>query len=61
MRSHLQPTLQIADVSAQVALSLHHDFRDFGEFTPSGHQEAALATTLDQLVAWPIAMATLRP
>ncbi|MCW2876194.1 MAG: NADPH-dependent reductase [Sphaerisporangium sp.] len=52
--------LQVADVSAQVALSLHHDFTGFAEFTPADHQTAALATTLDQLVAWSTALATLR-
>ncbi|MQY03725.1 NADPH-dependent FMN reductase [Actinomadura macrotermitis] len=53
--------LQIADVSAQVALSLHHDFTDFTDFTPAEHQTAALTSTLDQLVAWSTALATLRP
>lgn len=53
--------LQIADVSAQVALSLHHDFTGFTEFTPADHQPAALTATLNQLVAWSTALATLRP
>jgi NAD(P)H-dependent FMN reductase len=52
--------LQIADVSAQVALSLHTDFTDVRDFTPAEHQTTALATTLDQLMAWSTALATLR-
>ena len=52
--------LQMADVSAQVALSLHHDFTGFTDFTPGPHQLPALNTTLDQLVAWSTALATLR-
>jgi NAD(P)H-dependent FMN reductase len=52
--------LQIADVSAQVALSLHTDFTGLTEFTPAGHQAGALTTALDQLVAWSTALATLR-
>ncbi|MEV8510291.1 NAD(P)H-dependent oxidoreductase [Actinoplanes sp. NPDC051475] len=53
-------TLQLADVGSQVALSLHHDFTGFTEFTPAEHQAGALTTTLDQLVAWSTALATLR-
>ncbi|MGR6918721.1 NADPH-dependent FMN reductase [[Actinomadura] parvosata] len=52
--------LRVADVSAQVALSMHHDFTGFTDFTPGEHQAAQLATTLDQLVAWSTALATLR-
>lgn len=53
-------SLQIADVAAQVALSLHHDFTGFTEFTPAEHQTAALITTLNQLTTWSTALATLR-
>ncbi|MFC4049829.1 NADPH-dependent FMN reductase [Actinomadura syzygii] len=52
--------LQVADVSAQVALSFHNDFTGFTELTPAEHQTAALTTTLDQLVAWSTALATWR-
>lgn len=52
--------LQVADVRAQVALSLHSDFENFSVFTPGPHQEAALGTVLDQTVRWSKALATLR-
>ncbi|QXJ19666.1 NAD(P)H-dependent oxidoreductase [Actinomadura graeca] len=52
--------LQIADVSAQVALSMHTDFVGFTDFSPGDHQAVALARTLDQLVSWSTALATLR-
>ena len=52
--------LQLADVRAQVALSLYTDFRDFREFAPGEHQVAALNATLDQVVAWSNALTPLR-
>ncbi|MCA2218673.1 NADPH-dependent FMN reductase [Jidongwangia harbinensis] len=52
--------LMMADVRAQVTLSLATDFRNYSEFTPGGHQAAALTTMLDQLVAWSTALAPLR-
>jgi len=52
--------LQIADVRAQVALSLFTDFENFSAFKPAAHQEKALGTMLDQLVAWSHAMRALR-
>lgn len=52
--------LQVADVRAQVALSLHTDFENFSAFTPGAHQEAALTTVLDQTVRWAAALAPLR-
>ncbi len=52
--------LQVADVRAQVALSLHEDFTDYRSFTPRARHEAALATMLDQVVAWSGALAPLR-
>ena len=51
--------LQVADVRAQVALSLFTDF-DGTELTPGDHQAAALDTTLDQVVRWANALAPLR-
>ena len=41
--------LQMADVRAQVALSLFTDFENFSKFVPSDHQTQALNTMLDQL------------
>lgn len=52
--------LQIADVRAQVMLSLFTDFENFSTLKPAAHQEAALNATLDQVIAWGGAMKTLR-
>ncbi|MDO3705055.1 NAD(P)H-dependent oxidoreductase [Micromonospora sp. C28SCA-DRY-2] len=52
--------LQMADVRAQVALSLFTDFENFSVFTPNEFQRGALNTTLDQVVAWSGALAPLR-
>ncbi|MFG1811529.1 NADPH-dependent FMN reductase [Streptomyces sp. NPDC049040] len=52
--------LQMADVRAQVALSLFTDFENFSVFKPGPHQADALSTTLDQVVAWSEALAPLR-
>ncbi len=53
-------SLQLADVGAQVSLSFRTDFANYRDFTPAEPQNAALATTLDQLVAWATALAPLR-
>jgi NAD(P)H-dependent FMN reductase len=52
--------LQVADVRAQVLLSLYTDFENYSIFKPAPIHEAALTTMLDQLVAWGEAMKTLR-
>lgn len=52
--------LQIADVRAQVALSLFTDFENFSIFKPSDHHETSLNTMLDQVLAWAGALKTLR-
>jgi NAD(P)H-dependent FMN reductase len=52
--------LQIADVRAQVALSLMTDFVNFSQFTPAAFQTEAVGTVLDQVVAWSTALAPLR-
>jgi NAD(P)H-dependent FMN reductase len=52
--------LQMADVRAQVALSLVHDFESYSTLVPDERQTAALGTTLDQVVAWSKALAPLR-
>ena len=52
--------LQVADVRAQVALSLFTDFTDFSQFTPATHQAQAIGTVLEQVVAWSGALAALR-
>jgi NAD(P)H-dependent FMN reductase len=52
--------LQIADVRAQVALSLFTDFENFSVFKPGPQHEASLTTVLDQTVTWGKALATVR-
>jgi NAD(P)H-dependent FMN reductase len=44
--------LHVADVRAQVLLSLFTDFENFSVFKPAESHEAALTTLLDQVVAW---------
>jgi NAD(P)H-dependent FMN reductase len=52
--------LQVADVRAQVALSLFTDFESFTVFRPGPQHEKAVNAMLDQVVAWSGALATLR-
>lgn len=52
--------LQVADVRAQVALSLQHDFENYSVFKPSPHHEATVNSMLDQVVAWSGALQPLR-
>jgi NAD(P)H-dependent FMN reductase len=52
--------LQVADVRAQVALSLSTDFENFSLLKPAAHQTDAVTTMLDQLIAWGGAMKALR-
>jgi NAD(P)H-dependent FMN reductase len=52
--------LMIADVRAQVMLSLFTDFENFSTFKPAANQEKSVNAMLDQVVAWGGAMKTLR-
>ncbi|MFA6333996.1 MAG: NAD(P)H-dependent oxidoreductase [Bacteroidales bacterium] len=52
--------LQVADVRAQVALSLFTDFENYSVFKPAPHHEAILNTVIDQVIAWGIALKPLR-
>jgi NAD(P)H-dependent FMN reductase len=52
--------LQIADVRAQVGLSLRTDFENFTVFKPAAHHEASVNTMIDQLIAWGGALKPLR-
>jgi len=52
--------LQIADVRAQVGLSLFRDYENFSVFTPAAQQEQSVNTMLDQVIAWGGALKTLR-
>ncbi|OCT13659.1 NADPH-dependent FMN reductase [Paenibacillus pectinilyticus] len=52
--------LHVADVRAQVTLSLFTDFENFSVLKPSPRQEAAANTMFDQVIAWSGALKTLR-
>jgi NAD(P)H-dependent FMN reductase len=52
--------LMMADVRAQVALSLATDFENWSKFLPDERHEQALSTVLDQVVQWSGALAHLR-
>jgi len=52
--------LQIADVRAQVMLSLFTDFENFSVFKPHPRHEQAVHAMLDQVIAWGGALKTLR-
>jgi NAD(P)H-dependent FMN reductase len=52
--------LQVADVRAQVALSLYTDFENFSQFAPDPMHAEVLGRVLDQVVAWSNALATVR-
>jgi NAD(P)H-dependent FMN reductase len=52
--------LQVADVRAQVGLSLFTDFENFSVFKPAPHQEQSVNAMLDQVIAWGGALRTLR-
>jgi NAD(P)H-dependent FMN reductase len=52
--------LQIADVRAQVALSLHSDFENYTSFNPAPYHEKTLNGVFDQVIAWGAALKTVR-
>ena len=52
--------LKVADVRAQVALSLFTDFEQFTHFKPSPHQEGSVNAMLDDLLPWAEALRDLR-
>ena len=52
--------LQIADVRAQVMLSLFTDFENYSTFKPADHHAKTLATMLDQVVNWGTALRGVR-
>jgi NAD(P)H-dependent FMN reductase len=52
--------LQVADVRAQVGLSLFTDFENFSVFKPAPHHETSVTAMLDQVVAWGSALKPLR-
>lgn len=52
--------LQVADVRAQVMLSLFTDFENFTTFKPAAFHEGNVKAMLDQLIPWGRAMKTVR-
>ena len=52
--------LMIADVRAQVMLSLFTDFENFSTFKPAPGKEQTVTTMLDQVVEWAQAMKSVR-
>ena len=52
--------MQVADVRAQVGLSLYTDFENFSVFKPAAQQEQSVNAMLDQVIAWGGALKTLR-
>ena len=52
--------IQVADVRAQVMLSLFTDFENFTTFKPAPMHEKSVNTMLDQVIAWGGAMKGLR-
>jgi NAD(P)H-dependent FMN reductase len=52
--------LQIADVRAQVMLSLFTDFENFSTFKPGLQQEKSVNAMLEQLLPWAEAMKSVR-
>lgn len=52
--------LRMADVQAQVSLSLFHDFENFSVFKPGPKQEASVTNMLGQVITWSGALKVLR-
>src|SRR5206468_983093 len=53
--------LMVADVRAQVMLSLFTDFENFATFKPDQRHDAEVDVLIDQVVQWSRALRTLRP
>ena len=52
--------LMVADVRAQVMLSLFTDFEKMATFKPAQHHEKSVTTMFDQLVSWGAALQNVR-
>jgi NAD(P)H-dependent FMN reductase len=52
--------LMIADVRAQVMLSLFTDFENLSKLKPDPRHEAEVGTMLDQVIAWGVALKAVR-
>jgi hypothetical protein len=54
------PELRVADVRAQVLLSLFSDFENFSVFKPGPSREESVTAMLDEVLAWVGALRNLR-
>jgi NAD(P)H-dependent FMN reductase len=52
--------LQVADVRAQVMLSLRTDFKDYTEFTPAEYHDKSVEQLFEQVERWSTALKTIR-
>jgi NAD(P)H-dependent FMN reductase len=52
--------LMVADVRAQVMLSLYTDFENFSTFKPAPHHEKSVETMLEQVLTWGTALQNVR-
>lgn len=52
--------LMVADVRKQVMLSLFTDFENMSQFKPRPQHEQSLNEMLDQVIAWSVALKTVR-
>lgn len=52
--------IMVADVRAQVMLSLFTDFENFSVFKPADRHETSLNDVIDQVIAWGTALKSLR-
>jgi NAD(P)H-dependent FMN reductase len=52
--------IMVADVRAQVALSLFTDFENYTTFKPAPHHDKSVHAMLDQVIAWGNALKPLR-
>ena len=52
--------IKIADVRAQVMLSLRADFENYKTFKPGEHHEKSVEAVLDEVVSWAGALKTVR-
>jgi NAD(P)H-dependent FMN reductase len=56
----LMAELQVADVRAQVAVSIITEFEDFRIFKPASYQEKLVNNMLDQVISWGRALKLVR-
>src|SRR3984893_16128735 len=58
--SQVVSNVELADMRAQVGLSLFTDFENFTTFKPGSHLEPTVTLMLDQVIAWGGALKPLR-